>query len=168
MDSKEAGRFERGVGKVSNSLMYLGTSMLLIMMFLGTADVIGRYIFNAPIIGTIETFEILLPILALCGLAYTQMEKGHLKVDLLYSRLSLRRQSIVGLGISIWSIVLFLLIAWRGTLVAISYWEQGRVISNIHIPLYLVQVLVPLGSVLICLVYVVDISHFIINLRKEK
>ena len=168
MDSQGAKRYERGIVRATSILMYLGTSMLLIMMFLGAADVIGRYIFNAPINGTIEVFEILLPVLALCGLAYTQKEKGHLKVDLLYSRFSPRRQSIIGLGISIWSIAIFLLIAWRGILVAISYYEQGRVLSNIHVPIYLVQLLVPVGAVLICLVYIVDISHFIINLRKEK
>jgi len=148
--------------------MYFGTSMLIIMMFLGTADVIGRYLFNAPIIGTIEIFELLLPVMALCGLAYTQKEKGHIKVDLLYSRFHPRRQTIIGLGITIWSMVLFILIAWRGTLVAISYWEQGRLISNIHVPIYLLQLLVPVGAILMFLVYVVDLIHLLIALRTEK
>lgn len=170
MEKEKAGigKFERAVERISNLFMYFGASMLLIMMFLGVADVIGRYLFNSPIIGTIETFEILLPIIALCGLAYVQKEKGHIKVDLLYARFRPRLQSIIGLGITIWSMALFTLIAWRGTLIAISYWKQNRYISNIHMPIYIVQLLVPVGAALFCLVFIVDMIRFITDLRKGK
>ena len=168
MDNNKAGGFEKGIKKMSNILMYMGTSMLLVMMFFGTADVIGRYLFNSPIIGTIEVFEILLPIISLLGLAYTQKEKGHIRVDLLYSRFPRRPQAVIGLGITIWSILLFILIAWQGTLTAISYREQERLISNIHIPIYLIQLLVPLGAVALCLVLIIDLIHFVIDIRKAE
>jgi len=166
LDTNKAGGFEKGIKKMSNVLMYVGTSMLLIMMLLGTADVVGRYLFNSPIIGTIEIFEILLPIISLLGLAYTQKEKGHIRVDLLYSRFPHRPQAVIGLGITIWSIILFILIAWQGTMTAISYWEQDRLISNIHVPIYLIQLLVPLGAVALCLVLVIDLIYFVIDIRK--
>jgi len=47
-------KFARGVEKISKFFMYGATIMLLGMMMLGTTDVVGRYLFNRPIIGALE------------------------------------------------------------------------------------------------------------------
>ncbi len=166
MPDNKVGGFERGIKKTSNILMYVCMGMLLVMMFLGTADVGGRYLFNHPIIGTYEIFEILLPGVVLLGLAYTQLVKAHIKVEIIYDRFRPRPRAIVGFAMTLWTIVLFALIAWRGTLMAILLLHQERVISNIGVPIFLVQFLVPLGAVAICLVLIVDLLHFLTDMRK--
>jgi TRAP-type C4-dicarboxylate transport system permease small subunit len=158
--------FETGIKRTSNILVYVCMGMLLVMMFLGTADVVGRYLFNKPILGTVEIFEILLPGIVLLGLAYTQLVKAHVRVELFYSRFRPKRQAVVGLAITLWTIILFAIIAWRGTVLAISYWRYERMISNIQVPMYLVQLLVPLGALAIILVLVVDVLHFLAEMRK--
>ena len=57
------------------------------LMFLGAIDVIGRYVFNYPIMGALEISQILLAALVFFGLAYTQMGRKHITVGLAYAKL---------------------------------------------------------------------------------
>ena len=82
--------------------MYISTGLLLVMLLLGTADVLGRYLFNNPITGTQEIFEILLPGIVLLGWAYAQRFKSHVTVDIIYNRFSPRLKAIVGLSLHLW------------------------------------------------------------------
>ena len=106
---------------MSNILMQVSAGLLLIMLFLGIADVTARYLLNKAIIGTVEIFEVLLPAMVLLSLAYTQQLKSHVTVDLFCSKLPPKPRAIVGIITTAWAIVLFALIAWQGVLSAISY-----------------------------------------------
>ena len=46
----------RKLGRLSSMLAYVGACALFVMMCLTTADVVGRYIFNSPILGVFELF----------------------------------------------------------------------------------------------------------------
>jgi len=164
-DNKISG-LDKGVGTISSTLMRVCMGALLIMMFWGTADVTGRYIFNRPIVGTMEIFEILLPVMALCGWAYTQRVKAHIRVEIIYSRIPPRPRAILGFVITLWAIVLFSLIVWRGTLIAILFRQQERIISNTPVPIFFPQLLVPLGGLVMLLVLIFDLRHFIVEMRK--
>jgi len=165
--SNKTSVFEKSIETTTNILMCICSGALLVMMFLGTADVLGRYLFNKPIIGTTEIFEILLPIMALCGFAYAQWVKAHIKVDIFSSRLPPRVQTILGFALTLFSIGYFAVIAWQGTLVAIYLCQQGAVISNIQVPKFFIQLLVPLGTLVMCLVLIIDLIHFLTKMRKS-
>ena len=167
MDSKVVGRFEKSVSIMSNMLMYVGAALLLVMLFLGIADVMGRYLFNRPIIGTVEIFEVLMPGLVLLSLAYTQQVKAHVTVDLFISKLPVRPRAIIGLAITCWAIVLFGIVVWQGILLVFSYHQTGRVLTNLGVPMFLPRLLVPLGALAICLVFIVDLLHLIREIRKK-
>jgi TRAP-type C4-dicarboxylate transport system permease small subunit len=152
---------------MSNILMYVCAVLLLVMLFLGMADVAGRYLFNKPIIGTVEIFEVLLPAMVLLSLAYTQQLKAHVTVDLFCSKLPPRPRVIVGIIITGWAIVLFALIAWQGVLSAISYRQMHSIITNIGLPMFLPRILVPVGAVAMCLVLIVDLLHIVDEIKKH-
>ena len=167
MDDNNKGGFDKGIGMMSNILMVVCAALLLVMLFLGMADVTGRYLFNRPIIGTVEVFEVLLPAMVLLSLAYTQRLKAHVTVDLFCSKLPPRPRAIVGIMTTGWAIVLFALIVWQGTRSAISYHQMHSVITNIDVPMYLPRLLVPLGALATCLVLIGDLLHIIDELRKH-
>lgn len=166
MTDNKTGAIEKSIETISKILMYVCMGALFVMMLWSVADVAGRYLFNSPIVGTIEVLEILLPIIGLLGMAYTQRVKGHIRVEVFYSRFAPRPQAIIGILITLWSIILFTLIVWRGLLVVMLYKQQETVITNIQVPLFIVQFLVPLGSLAMCLVLIVDLYHLIIDMRK--
>ena len=51
------------------------------------ANIFGRYLFNAPVTGTLEFTESLLVLIIFLSLALTQYDGGHIRVTLLTRRL---------------------------------------------------------------------------------
>ena len=160
--------FERIIRRIVSVLMYISMGALTTMMFLGSTDVIGRYIFNKPIFGTYVIFAILLPIMVFMGAAYTQMEEEHVKITLLTSVFTKRVQAILGTVTTFIAFVLFLLIFWRGTVAVIAAYHSGRHLMNINIPIYMVQILVPLGALSMLPVFISQMLRFISQIKTRR
>ncbi len=141
--------------------------LLFFMMGLGTSDVMGRYLFNKPILGTLEIFEILLPAIVLLGLGYTQGSNAHVRVEILISRLSFRKQIILNLFTNIFAFFISIMILWRGWVLTTIYWHMGRKIPTIEVPIFLPQLLVPIGALFLSLVLMVQIFQYIVQLRER-
>jgi TRAP-type C4-dicarboxylate transport system permease small subunit len=154
--------------KIANNILaYVCAGMLFAMMLLGSADVIGRFLFNKPIVGSLEIFEILLPGIVLLALGYTQAAGAHVRVEILLSRLPPRSQASLNFVTRLVALVISILILWRGVLVALTYRHQDRLISNIGVPMFLPQLFVPLGALGICAVLVVQMLQFLAKLRER-
>ena len=142
-------------------------SLLFIMMLLGTVDVSGRYLFNKPVLGTFEIFEILLPAIVLLGLGYTQGNKAHVRMEILVSRLSSRKQTILNFFTNGCALFISVLILWRGWVLTIRYWRMGRTIPTIEVPMFLPQCLVPLGALMLSFVLLAQMIQYIVQLRER-
>jgi len=141
--------------------------MLAVLMFLGSADVIGRYVFDRPIQGTMGVSQLLLAGVVFFSWGYTQTVGGHIRVTLFMSRLSRRSQTVVNLLMSLVALAIFSIITWQGVVVALSYWHQGRYVDIINVPLFYFQLLVPLGGFVTSLVLITQILHLITEMRKS-
>jgi len=80
--------YEKAIKGVTTVLNSITMVLMAVMMFLGAADVVGRYIFNRPIIRTLEMSEVILVSMSMLGLARTQLAKGHIKLEYFTARLS--------------------------------------------------------------------------------
>lgn len=156
----------KGTALINSALRYICVGLLFFMMVLGTVDVIGRYLFNKPILGTLETFEILLPAMVLLGLGYTQEKRGHVTMELLVIQLSPRKRNVLDIITNCCALFISGLILWRGWILTTLYWRMGRTIPTIEIPMFLPQLLVPLGASVLSLVLMVQIIESIIQLKK--
>ena len=148
--------------------MAVSTGLLLVMLLLGTADVLGRYLFNSPISGATEIFEILLPGVVLLGWAYVQRDKSHITVDIIYERFPPRFKAIVALCITTLAMVIAILIVWQGIDQSVLNFQMGRLIRNINVPVYLPQLLVPVGAFTLLLVLIIDFHNYIKEIKKYK
>ena len=74
------GRLLRGFGLISELATF-------VMMVLVVANVIGRYLFNKPLTGTLEFTESLLVLIIFLSVALTQYDGGHIRVNLVTRRL---------------------------------------------------------------------------------
>ncbi|MEJ2726450.1 MAG: TRAP transporter small permease [Deltaproteobacteria bacterium] len=163
---KENETLAKGVRLMNSALRYVCVGLLFFMMALGTVDVIGRYLFNNPILGTLEVFEILLPAIVLLGLGYTQENRGHVTMELLVVHLSPRTKIILDTATNGCALFISVLILWRGWILTIVYWHMDRTIPTIDVPMFLPQLFVPLGALMLSLVLVVQILENIIQLKK--
>ncbi|MBB1271699.1 TRAP transporter small permease subunit [Psychromonas sp. SR45-3] len=79
-------RFSDYIGKISTTLMLL----LLANVFY---DVVARYFFKYSSIGLQELEWHIFASMFLLGIAYTLKEEGHVRVDILYEKLSLKNRA---------------------------------------------------------------------------
>lgn len=157
----------KGITIITRAMRNVCIILLFFMMSLGTVDVTGRYLFNKPILGTLEIFEILLPAMVLLGLGYTQQNRAHVRMEILVSRLSSRKQTMLNLFTNGCALFISVLILWRGWVLATDFWRMGRTIPTIGVPMFLPQLLVPLGALILILVLIVQMLQYIIQLKKR-
>lgn len=160
-----AGRFEKNIKGVTSLFDSMGMVLLVVLMFLGTADVIGRYLFNKPIIGTLEVSQVLLGSIAMLGLAGTQVVKGHVNVDFLLRQFPHRARAMVSFSTTCIASIVFALISWRALIIARVYHEAPRLIYTINWPLAPFQLLVSLGAAMLCLVLIIDLINYIAEMK---
>ena len=83
--AESAGRI---LDALNSGLTYLSMFALMIIMVLTTADALGRYVLNSPIIGAVEfTGEYLLVALVFLALAYTYHEGVFVRVTFFVSKM---------------------------------------------------------------------------------
>jgi TRAP-type C4-dicarboxylate transport system permease small subunit len=160
--------FKKSVTKINNIAQNVCAALLFFMMVLGTADVIGRYFFNSPILGTLEVFEILLPALVLLGLGYTQENNAHVKVEIIHALVSEKTRAFLNIITCSCGFLISVIFMWRGFLISVSYYQMKRTIGTINVPLYLPQLLVPLGFVLLSFVFIIQTIEALSHYRKAK
>ncbi|NKC11928.1 MAG: TRAP transporter small permease subunit [Gammaproteobacteria bacterium] len=68
---------------ITRVLEWLGAAVLAAMMALTFIDVLGRYLFSAPVPGGFEITELLLAAMIYFGLPLITLRDGHITVDLL-------------------------------------------------------------------------------------
>lgn len=150
----------RATERVANPLSHITDSMargvLVVMVFLITADVILRYFFNRPIKGSYELVEFMLVLLVFLGLAYTQTKKGHLSITLLTSSLSAGTQAVINSATYLLCLGGFILITWRSIAQAEFLRAEGTCSGVLYIPNFPFLWVVAFGSALLCLVFVID------------
>lgn len=158
---------EKRIRRVTNALCYIGMILLVVLMFLGTFDVFGRYFLNKPIKGAYEISEILLAGIVFFGLAYALSVGGHVAVESFVALFRPRTKAIVGIITSLFSLIIFILIGWQGAELAMKSWETHRLIDVLSVPIAPFQLLVPVGALSVCLELIVSMLHCITAARKE-
>ena len=142
---------------VSTGLAYLGAVSLLVLMFLTTLDVGGRFIFNKPILGAHELTEIFVLVLIFSFLAHTQAKKGHINVDLVVNTLSSRIRLLIDFITTFICLVLMALIAWMSFYTFLELKEAGEASYNLGIPAHPQALYVVIGCIAMCLEYFRDL-----------
>ena len=155
-------------GILSKVLAYLGAVALFGTMCLTAADVIGRYVFNTPILGVFELTEFLVLILIFSFLAYTQSQKTHVAVELLLKIFPKRIQAFIEVVNHVICLVLMILITWMGFKKALELMEVGEASPNLGIPDYPFVFFLTVGCTIMCLEYLRDIIRLLVNMKEQK
>jgi C4-dicarboxylate transporter DctM subunit len=160
-------KLAQNLGKVispaSRVINSIGVGILAAMMVLTAADVVLRYLFSRPVTGAMELTEYMMAIVVSFGLAYTAVQKGHVSVDLVISRLSARAQALVKSITFFLCLCFFSLIAWRSICYGEVLRSGGYTSSALYIPASPFAYVVAFGSAMLCLVFLVNLLE---NLAK--
>ena len=78
---------DRALGIVENGLNLVAGALIFVLMLLGVAQIVMRTVFSAPIFGYIDIVEVAMVGFAVVSIAYVQRVGGHVRMELLVSRL---------------------------------------------------------------------------------
>lgn len=154
-----ARKLEKGIRFLETGLVLIAAVMLLLMMFLGTWDVVSRYAFNAPVKGAMEIGQLLMGGAVFLTWAYTLSKGDHVTVDIFFILYPPRLRATFSFIMMLLALILFVLIFWQATEVAISNWQSGKLVQIILIPVAPFKLMVSLGALVMSLECIVQMCH---------
>jgi TRAP-type C4-dicarboxylate transport system permease small subunit len=165
--NEKGSSFQKIIGNIAGVVNRIGVFFALIMMVLTTADVVLRYLFNSPIRGVFELTEFMMLIMVGFGLAYTQLKKDNIFVEIVAERLPRRVQAALDVFAYLLGFTVFGLIAWQCILSGNKQILRHIVSGTLGIPLQYFFYLLSFSCVLLCLVYIIDIINSVTRVVKR-
>lgn len=153
---------EKSFMRMSRMLNYIGTGVLGLMMLLIVVDVLGRYLFNHPVKGSIELVEYLMVIVGSLGLAWCTLMGAHAKIDIVVMGFPKKVQLIIDIITHVLCLVIYVMLVWQGFLeardMAFLYEDVSTVLE---IPVYPFYFLFAFGFLMLCLATIVRLVQMV-------
>ncbi len=158
MDLRTVGlRLEQMLGWVVNTSAFGAASIVVLLMAMVVADIFGRKVLNKPVPMSYEVGAFMLVFIVFLGLAYSQRQKAHIRVEILTLRMPPRIRAVMDLfaftlGIVIYGAIFYETFKW-------SYhsFEIGEYVAGlINIPKWPSQFAMVFGALLISLQFLSD------------
>ena len=149
--------FKELVGRSGTVFANITSLGIIIMILIGTIDVIGSDIFNEPLPTTYEATEALMVVVTFGGLAFVQRKKMNINVDLLLRHFPPRLQIVSELASNLIGLLFFGAFTWYGVS---FFWESFEIKEYaealIPFPIYPSKFAMLIGVGLVTLQLLVD------------
>jgi len=119
-------------------LEIFSAALLFLMMILTFVDVIGRYVFTAPIFGAAEMIQFLLAMTIFGGLSLVNAHDDHISVELFEPALDRWIPRTRRILVQVFSVIVMTIIAWELTKFAIEAYRLGQITVVLEWPLVIV------------------------------
>jgi TRAP-type mannitol/chloroaromatic compound transport system permease small subunit len=147
-----AGVLARGIDTVVRVLGELVAYWSVLAVFAYYFEVIGRYVFNSPTNWVHESTFLMFGMQYMIAGAYAYRGESHVRVDLIYSKLSARGKAICDLIGSVFFFIFIGTMAWTGWIFAADAMRGGEVsFTEWGIQYWPVKLTIPLGAALLLL-----------------
>jgi len=150
-DDSKLSTADRWFFKLESLLNFIGGAVIFLLVFLATANVLGRWLFSLPIDGYVDWVEQAMAFIAFLGIAYTKRLGGHIRMDIMISHLHGRALWFTEL-ISVCLMLFVTLVLIYGSY--LHFWRAysiGDSSLDINLPTWPAKFVVPLAlTVLAC------------------
>ncbi|MFT4961147.1 MAG: TRAP-type C4-dicarboxylate transport system permease small subunit [Paracoccaceae bacterium] len=162
-DDSTLSRLDRRLYRIEGVLALISGLAIFGMVLLAVVSVTGRNAMNAPLPGYVDWIEQFMPLIAFMGIAYTQRDGGHIRMDILIGQLNGRALWLAELITTILMLILMLLLVWgswahfqRSFDFSSLLWSRDSSM-DISIPLWPAKLLAPVAFSVLCLRLVLQI-----------
>ncbi len=157
--------------KITNLLIrlgaYISAAVLVSMMLLTVCDVFLRYVFNRPILGSIEITQSMLITLAFFAIAYCALIGGNVKMDLLVSNLPPRGQAAFDIAGYVFCLALSIPMTWRFLSEALDMQRLGLASAILGIPNYPFYLVVSVACAMLSIVLLIELVKAVYGMVKK-
>lgn len=142
--------FANGLRQVILGINYLAYLGIVFMALVIIANVIGRYFFRKPILGTVEIVEMAMIIIVFLAISFTDLYSGHVNVDILISKFPKPIQKTIAIVTNSLCLIIVGILTYKSFANAIDYIKTpGEVTSLLEIPLSPFRFIVAVGFLLL-------------------
>ena len=113
-------KVEKFIRLIIEASSMVGVVILLAMMMMTVVDVVMRYFFRRPIIGSVELSISMMVGIVFLGIGWCALNGGHISVDIITGKLSKRGRTVLSGFDNLATFALALLIAWRSFVEALA------------------------------------------------
>ncbi|WP_420569540.1 TRAP transporter small permease subunit [Thalassovita sp.] len=156
-DDSRLSQIDRGLYRLEGVLALLSGLAVFSLMLLAVFSVGGRNLINQPLPGYVDWIEQAMPLIAFMGIAYTQRDGGHIRMDMLVGALKGRPLYAAEMLTTSLILVLMVLLVWgswahfdRSFDFASPMWSRDSSM-DISLPLWPAKLLAPVAFSVLCL-----------------
>ena len=146
---------------LNKTLTFLAGLILIVMVLLTCANIVFR-MFWVPISGTYELMGFAGALLTAFALAYTQVKKGHISVDVLVNVFPQKVRWVLSAINNGMCFIFFMLAGWQLAIKANTLRTTGEVTETLRIIYYPFTYAVALGCVVLALILLTEFLRQII------
>ena len=132
--------------------------IIMFLMFFASAEIIGRYVFNAPVPGHVEIVELIMAGVVFFGIAYTERVDGHVRMELFITRVLKGRAyhmaEVITSTLSLFVYLFILIYTFKFTLFS---FQVGDTTPYINWPTWPSKLAIPIGSLFLCIRFAIEI-----------
>ncbi|MGR3623272.1 TRAP transporter small permease subunit [Pseudophaeobacter sp.] len=156
-DDSRLSRIDQSLYRLEGGLALVSGVAVFSLMLLAVISVSGRNFFNHPLSGYVDWIEQAMPLIAFMGVAYTQRDGGHIRMDMLVGKLTGRPLYLVELVTTGAMLLLMLLLVWgswahfeRSFDFSAPMWSRDSSM-DISLPLWPAKLLAPVAFAVLSL-----------------
>lgn len=129
---------------------YIVMYLVVVLALLMSIEVVCRYVFNAPTLWATESCVLVFAVYILLSGAYVLLVRGHVTMDAVYNRFSLRGRAILDVVTSVFFFLFVGVLLWEGIPNAIKCVVLGEHSQTPWgAPFWPMKIAIPLGALLI-------------------
>ena len=148
----------RSIERLATAVLLVGGVGMLMSMLLGVADIVGTQVLSVPVPGPRELTESTMVLIVFGALAYAQVRRAHIRVELVYIRMGPRVQAAMDVFTDLCAILFFSLMMWQGYHEAVYSMDIGEAtVGLIRFPLWPARIMLVVGCGLLVLRLVFDL-----------
>ncbi|MBN1320858.1 MAG: TRAP transporter small permease [Thermoleophilia bacterium] len=164
-EGQQVWRPVRVTATILRTCQILGMALVVFLMFLTVAHVVGRYVFDFPMLGVVEVSGLIVVTLVFCAGPYDFVIGRHIAVDVVVRRLPRTVALIVNYLTYLISLVMVVLALIWTIKQGIKISGSGARTDMLHIPLYPFYFVVAFGWLLSAVAICARLFLFVLNGR---
>lgn len=169
---KSLTRLGKILDQINIAMVVISTVLILGLTFIVGADITLRYVFLRPLGWVKEVSEYILVALGFLVAAWILKDDGHVKMDLLLSKVSPKAQTVMNIITSIMSTLVVLIVTWFTLRVMADFYRTRLVTPSVlEPPKWVLLIPIFVGSLLLAIQFIRRTFSFIDRwkmLSKEK
>lgn len=139
-------------------VLLIGGIGTMAAMLLGTIEVVGTQMLHTPVPGALELTESTMVLIVFGALAYAQIRRSHIRVELIYTNMGPRVRAAMDVFADICALIFFSLLLWQAYHEAVYSLQIGEAtVGLIRFPLFPARIILAVGTGLLILQLVLDL-----------